>query len=90
MRVPTGIKYGTLSFEENSGSINGIFDIFHCKNTVIGTVSADGKIYFAGEITTPMRTFAYEACGLISGESLSAEINGERISCTINGREVRP
>lgn len=88
MRVPTGIKYGTLTFEENSGNINGSLDILRHKNTISGTVSADGSICFAGEIVTPVRTFAYEACGSISGETLSAEINGEHISCTVSGREV--
>lgn len=88
MRAPTGIKYGTLTFDEDSGNINGILDILCCKNTISGTVSTDGKISFAGEIVTIIRTFAYEATGQISDKTLSAEINGEQLNCTLTGREV--
>ncbi len=88
MRVPTGIKYGTLIIEEDNGNITGCLDILRHKNTISGNISADGIICFAGEIATPVRTFAYKACGSISGKALTAEINGEHISCTLTGREV--
>ncbi len=88
MRVPTGIKYGALTFEEDNGSITGSLDILRHKNTISGNISADGRICFAGEIVTPVRTLTYEACGSISGKTLSAEINGGHISCTVSGREV--
>lgn len=88
MTVPIGVKYGTLSFEEDSGRINGILDILHHQNTIIGNISAEGSLYFIGEIVTLVRTFPYEARGTISGGKLSAEIKGERISYTLSGREV--
>lgn len=90
MQTPLGARYGTMTVVVEHSRIDGMLDILKKANPFHGKIDEKGGCQLKGELTTLMRTIAYDATGRITQETLLLKLKGERESFEMSGTASAP
>lgn len=70
LSVPLGRRSGTMVLREADGRVNGWWEVMVQRNTLSGTLSADGCLTLSGVLRTLVSTVPYTAEGTMDGSRL--------------------
>lgn len=84
--VPLGIRYGTMQFEEDSGTINGTMNILG-KTTEFSGLLKDRKMIISGELDIRIRTIAYIGYGTLEDGRLHMQIKNQGKTYELTGHK---
>ena len=93
MQVPIGERCGTMSWEEENGSLSGVLEIMGYQNPFTGRItSGDGfvsekTVVLEGKMVTPVREIPYTAEGYVTGGRITLQLQEPRHTYFIEGTE---
>lgn len=70
LSVPLGRRNGAMVLHEADGKVHGWWEVMAPRNTLSGTVSADGRLTLSGVLRTLISTVPYTVEGTIDGSKL--------------------
>ena len=70
LSVPLGRRNGAMVLHEADGKVHGWWEVMAQRNTLSGTVSADGRLTLSGVLRTLISTVPYTVEGTIDGSKL--------------------
>ncbi|MBQ3969972.1 MAG: hypothetical protein II685_05765 [Clostridia bacterium] len=85
MQTPVGIKYGTLFFNIDTGTIVGELNILNHREPIKGTIDEFGYCHLTGQIITLMKRIDFQATGRMHNGTLNLSAKGERNIFEITG-----
>ena len=68
LSVPLGRRNGAMVLHEADGKVHGWWEVMAPRNTLSGTVSADGRLTLSGVLQTLISTVLYTVEGTFDGK----------------------
>lgn len=84
MKVPLGIRHGSMRYREDHGNVTGTMNILG-KTTEFSGLLEDKQMMISGELDIGIRKIAYTGYGMIEGENLHMQIKDKGKTYDLTG-----
>lgn len=88
MKVPLGIRQGSMRYKEDHGNVSGTMNILG-RTTEFSGLLKDKQIMISGELDIGIRKIAYTGYGMIEEENLQMQIRDKGKTYDLTGYKER-
>lgn len=86
MKVPLGIRHGSMRYREENGNVTGIMNILG-KTTEFSGLLRDKQMMISGELDIGIRKIVYTGYGMIEEGSLHMQIKDKERTYDLTGHK---